>query len=611
VTGSLICYFPIASPPTITGPTTYAPLVSHRFGTVFTTSAGADAANSGLRKHDAWPNGNELVAKTLSGIGLAGGIGLQIPWTLTYNSQLLVMASGSSNSSAAVCVSQHDLSLAQIVGVISGDLSPTPALPGGVRMLAPGQMVALQKRGVDFLICTTLTQSNEVNLVSLSTRMCANIGHMTQTRGVLGALPDGSASVAYCLGYNSDSDKLTLPLSLYKVQADSLTKIADIAPATVDPTWTSVSFVWGLAIDQVDGNVLCMVNNGVDAVANPTYFMKLSVTTGAILWKLVLPGTANFHTNDLQQAQITKQRFYYLTTNRQICVIDTAAGTILETSAFNIADLSANHPAQVSEDVTGSVYFLGGWSEGTTHPDYYGSYMGVGGHHAVSNAPMRFFPDIGAPPSPIAGPPNPPTPGIEASSRARAWTFTLDGHKFYVLDLGTEGTLLHDATTGSWSQFITTGFWNWNFRNGTMWGQRIVGGDTISAQIWEMSPSSMKDNGTLDIVHVATGELVKRTRTYVSVADLRLSVSVGQLDDTAGGATVLLEFSDDQGQTWQAMDTKTLVQGDYSAEVAWRGLGAFAAPGRVFRITDVGGFLRIDGCDAGIDDFDEDSGNGQ
>jgi hypothetical protein len=26
----------------------------------------------------------------------------------------------------------------------------------------------------------------------------------------------------------------------------------------------------------------------------------------------------------------------------------------------------------------------------------------------------------------------------------------------------------------------------------------------------------------------------------------------------------------------------------------------------VFRVTDVGGFLRIDGCDAELDDFDED-----
>jgi hypothetical protein len=602
VTGSLICYFPLDTPPTISGPTNYAPLVSHRFGRVFTMTSGGDQANSGMRKHDAWPNGNELVSKTLFEMGVPNTHWTQTPWTLTYNSQLVAFIT-SANHGAAEFVRQQDLSYVRTIGAVGTGLEPTPPLPGGAYMLAPACMVAIQEHGVDYLVCTTQVQSSELNRVSLRTGLCGSYGPMEQTRGVLGAVPDGSASVAYCLGYNSDVDKLTLPLALYKVLPDSYSKIANITPAQIDATWSHVSFVWGLAVDQTDGNVLCMVNNGVDAVANVTYFMKLSVTTGAILWKLVLPGTANFSTNDLQQAQITKQKFYYLTSDNHVCVIDTAAGTILETQTFSVGAISANHPAQVSEDVTGSVYFMGGWNESATHPNYFGSYMGVGGHHSVSNAPLRYFPDDPAP--------NPPTPDIEASSRARAWTFTLDGHKFYVLDLGTEGTLLHDATTGSWSQFVTTGFWNWNFRNGTMWGQRIVGGDTISSQIWEMSPSSMKDNGTVDIVHIATGELVKRTRTYVSVADLRLAVSVGKLDDTAGGATVLLEFSDDQGQTWQAMDTKALVQGDYSAEIAWRGLGAFAAPGRIFRITDVGGFVRIDGCDAGIDDFDEDSGNGQ
>jgi hypothetical protein len=113
------------------------------------------------------------------------------------------------------------------------------------------------------------------------------------------------------------------------------------------------------------------------------------------------------------------------------------------------------------------------------------------------------------------------------------------------------------------------------------------------------------DNGSTEITHIVSGELIKRNRVFVSCDAFRLTVSAGQLDDV-NGATVLLEFSDDQGQTWVTMDTLALTEGDYSGEVAWRSLGSFAAPGRIFRITDVGGFLRIDGADAGINNFDED-----
>jgi hypothetical protein len=181
----------------------------------------------------------------------------------------------------------------------------------------------------------------------------------------------------------------------------------------------------------------------------------------------------------------------------------------------------------------------------------------------------------------------------------------MDGHVFYVLDLGREGTFLYDDTTGEWSKWITANYNTWNLTNGTMWGQRIVGGDILTTDTWEMQPGALFDNGSAEITHVVTGGLVKRNRVFVSVDALRLNCSVGQLDDV-NGATVQMSFSDDQGQTWVDMDTISLTESDFDGEVAWRSLGSFAAPGRIFRITDVGGFLRIDGCDAGINNFDED-----
>lgn len=598
MTSSIISQFPIATPPEISNTTLYGPLVSHRFGWVYSASAGSDFTNSGMRKHDAWPNGAELVAKNLTAMGFVAGRGIQQGFTLTYNAQHVAVCAGSSNSSGVVFLRQRDLVYVQTAGVISASLTPTPTYPAA-RMLAPANIVAITVGGLDFVVCSTITESHEINICAAS-GVCGNLGGMTQTRAVLGALPDGSGSVAYAIGYNSSVT--TNSISLYTATLGSLAKIRDITPANIDPTWSHIDTVQGIAIDQTDGNLIFWAQNLTDVVTHASYLIKLNHTTGAIMWQVVLPGSGGgFQANDLQQALITQGKFYMICSNATVAVIDTVAGVVLENPAFSVGALSANHPNQISEDVTGSIYFMGGWSENTTHPNYFGTYMGPpGNHHGVSNAPLRYFPDTGAP--------NPPTPAIAAVSRARAWTFTLDGHKFYVLDLGTQGTLLYDTTTGSWAQFVTTSYPNWNFRNGTMWNKRIVGGDTDTPQIWEMSPSSMLDNGVTPIVHITTGGLVKRTRTYTSQAALRLAVSTGQLD--ANGATVLMEFSDDQGLTWTAMDTKTLTQGAYSDELAWQGLGAFAAPGRIFRITDIGGFIRIDGCDGELDDFDED-GNAQ
>jgi hypothetical protein len=71
------------------------------------------------------------------------------------------------------------------------------------------------------------------------------------------------------------------------------------------------------------------------------------------------------------------------------------------------------------------------------------------------------------------------------------------------------------------------------------------------------------------------------------------------------GATLTLRFSDDQGKTWSADYVVTLTQGDYKGEIAYRSLGSFMAPGRIFELSDIGGLIRIDGADLFADEFDD------
>lgn len=190
------------------------------------------------------------------------------------------------------------------------------------------------------------------------------------------------------------------------------------------------------------------------------------------------------------------------------------------------------------------------------------------------------------------------------AARSRAWTFTLDGHVFYVLDLGQEGTFLYDMTTKEWCQFITEGHEGWNIRNGVVWGSgRIAGADSTDALVWELDPSAVLDDGFRDIEHVVTGGVTTRSRVYHSVEALRIAGSLGAIDQDSG-AFFTMKFSDDNGNTWSDDFTVELVQNDFDGEIAWTSLGSFMAPGRVFEFTDMGGLLRIDGADIYIENFD-------
>lgn len=199
--------------------------------------------------------------------------------------------------------------------------------------------------------------------------------------------------------------------------------------------------------------------------------------------------------------------------------------------------------------------------------------------------------------------------GIGSTARTRAWTFVLDGHQFYVLDLGEEGTFLFDIGTGQWCEFQTDGHTGWNVKNGVSWGttNRIVGGDEGGGFVWELNPDTAIDEGFRDILHAVTGGVTTRNRVFKSVDMVRITGSLGKTTSETG-ASITLKFSDDMGKTWSDDFIFSLDPSDFRGEISWTSLGAFMAPGRIFDISDIGGLLRIDGADIFADNFDGEEG---
>lgn len=189
--------------------------------------------------------------------------------------------------------------------------------------------------------------------------------------------------------------------------------------------------------------------------------------------------------------------------------------------------------------------------------------------------------------------------GSRENFKLRAWSFFLDGNWYYVLHLGMQGTWVYSVATETWSEWITAGFDNWNAEQGLVWDSRIVAGDNQNGILWEINPEVMTDDGFRPITRVVTAFIPQAARGRTSVSGLWITASVGY--PTALEPLVNLRFSDKYGQdgTWVEMTNAavTMLPGDFGQEIAFRSLGSFGAPGRVFEISDTGGAVRIDRAD--------------
>lgn len=186
------------------------------------------------------------------------------------------------------------------------------------------------------------------------------------------------------------------------------------------------------------------------------------------------------------------------------------------------------------------------------------------------------------------------TTGASAEARQRAWTFDLDGHTFYVLDLGPTGALVYDLTTQQWSKFVTEGFsGHWNFKNGFDWrdGRMIVGGFEGAGTLLKLTPTAFLDEGWRPVVYEVRGILAQDSIDFLRQYSLRLVGSAGVLADSI--APVLnMQFSDDRGETWSDEYSITLTT-NTKQRIEFRSLGAFTSPGRIFRLYDEGGVKYI------------------
>ena len=188
----------------------------------------------------------------------------------------------------------------------------------------------------------------------------------------------------------------------------------------------------------------------------------------------------------------------------------------------------------------------------------------------------------------------------------KAWAFTFDGHIFYVLNFTTEAALIYDITTRQWSRWfgaaaLEGGEPFWNMFRGMVWKGRVIAGGMEDNRIWELDPHSMLDEDSTPIQRKVTGFQEVRGSSSVRQGSLRVTA---RKEDAAVPSTLTMKFSDDRGKTWSSERTVDLAANSYSQRIEFRSLGRLRAPGRVWEISDEGGFVRIDGADADLEGED-------
>jgi hypothetical protein len=542
---------------------------------------------------------DETLQRNIGSVGLsqisydAGGAAI-----LSYDGLHLNFISEPFNWDKITAVNTSDFSIYASFGI-----SANIASEDGSHIRHSIGMVPLNVASSSNLMCASQSAAF-ISDVAATLASVTYFGQLTETGTALlsaGGAVTGNHKV-YAIGTPGASGSVAAGQHAGVYTLDTgITRVGQFTPANVDATWTRITGMAVGAYDEGDGHIVIGVKTD-EAVTHQAYIVKVSTTNGAILWATAVDLLFMSQWAPCG-SRIRNHKFHYIKYPNTAYHINTTNGAVTTETITGLSLSLSGGGIQYSDDVTNSVIMFASFTAGGSPPDYVGAYMGAGGHHTIGDTWVRFwFATAGGGGGGDGG-----NQGGLTLSKKRAWTYTQDGHTFYVLDLAAEGTWVYDLSSKQWSQFQTTGFGQWDFQAGIQWNvNRVVGGDLSTTDMWELVPSATQDHdGALDIVHLVTGGVQTRSRVFNSVEAVRLSGSTGTIGSPTS-SVMNLRFSDDNGKTWSAYYPITVTAG-VEGEVEWRSLGAFDAPGRIFEVSDSGGMVRIDGCDAYIDNFDDDS----
>ena len=183
------------------------------------------------------------------------------------------------------------------------------------------------------------------------------------------------------------------------------------------------------------------------------------------------------------------------------------------------------------------------------------------------------------------------THAIEYAMRNAAWyrayTYTQEGHKFYIIATA-DGTFCFDMATGAWHERQSTGLDYWRMGEACVFGNTLYFGDSVNGNIYTTSLDTDSENAGDIAVTIELPTLEADNRQRITMHSFEMLCETGE--DAAPTAT--LSWSDDGGRTYSSGVARSLgAAAAYTTRVIWRKLGQFRQ--RQIRIVMTGQFRRM------------------
>lgn len=262
-------------------------------------------------------------------------------------------------SSNSVPYVRIDTNLLRIVATCGLSSSSTAPDPNSINLANNMCAVTTNDGRGQFIICPSILGAQAtINILDVTYGM-ALAGHsFAMTEGVgyscQGAMNTGTAFTVANSGTAIGLYKTVIspgavgwgpPLNFPTVQNPGIvtTKIAAIAAASIDATWTHVNgtAAKGATYDNSDDNLLMFVST-IDSVATQQYLIKINSATGAVMWKIAFL-TVNNQSVNMPASYAAFNQFSFLGVGGGTSIyhaINTSSGTSVDTAipGFNLGN---------------------------------------------------------------------------------------------------------------------------------------------------------------------------------------------------------------------------------------------------------------------------------
>ena len=167
-------------------------------------------------------------------------------------------------------------------------------------------------------------------------------------------------------------------------------------------------------------------------------------------------------------------------------------------------------------------------------------------------------------------------------SSGEAFSFWYEGHFFMGFTFN-EGTIVYDAMTQEWHERKSFNREYWRFGHMQRFAGKWLAGDRDSNEIVELDVQTF-DEAVNDPQMASNVQVMEWTyqpiyadgiRAFHDRLEVRFEAGVGTTTGQGSDPKIMMEYSDDGGQTWRSLPTRTLgKKGEYKDRAVWHNLGS-------------------------------------